>query len=82
MALQYAARLALIAFATANVQGLLSKSDLFSTLQTGLLVAVIFFVLGVIIGDLARKAVEESVEKDLRQAFQNQASQELTSSNS
>jgi len=82
LALQYAARLALIAFATANVQGLLSKSDLFSTLQTGLLVAVIFFVLGAIIGDLARKAVEESVEKDLRQAFQDQASQELTSSNS
>ena len=82
MALQYAARLALIAFATTNVQGLLSKSDLFSTLQTGLLVAVIFFVLGAIIGDLARKAVEESVEKDLRQAFQNQATQELTSSNS
>jgi len=82
LALQYAARLALIAFATTNVQGLLSKSDLFSTLQTGLLVAVIFFVLGAIIGDLARKAVEESVEKDLRQAFQSQATQELTSSNS
>lgn len=82
MAVQYAARLAMIAFATANLQGMLSNSELVGTIQNGLLAAGLFFVLGYLIGNLAQKVVEESVEKELRETFQHLPTQEPTSSNS
>ncbi|QDU78385.1 hypothetical protein Pla110_00860 [Polystyrenella longa] len=67
MAVQFAARLALIAFAAANLQGSLTGSDLSGTLQTALIVAALFFLAGLVIGDLSRRVVEENVEKELRE---------------
>lgn len=72
MAVQFAARLALIAFASANLQGSLTGVDLVGALQTALIVAALFFLAGLIIGDISRRVVEESVERELL-ALLNQA---------
>ena len=66
MAVQFAARLALVAFAAMNLQGSLAGSDLPGVLQTALIVAALFFLVGLIIGDISRRVVEENVEKELQ----------------
>ena len=59
MAVQYASRLSLVAFATAAVRGLLMRSELVAALQASLLAAAAFYGLGLLLGDLARRLVEE-----------------------
>ena len=61
MAHQYAVRLALIAFATAAIQGAVRQSGFEPALKFALAAAAAFFVLGWLCGELARRIVEESI---------------------
>jgi VIT1/CCC1 family predicted Fe2+/Mn2+ transporter len=61
----FASQLGLIAFATAAIQGLISGAEFFKSVQTALLVLLVFYGLGLILGDLARRVVEESVLAEL-----------------
>lgn len=72
MAVQYASRLALIAFAVSNLQGALSGTDVSGTIQSALTITAIFFVVGIIVGELGRRVTEESVEKELYKMFSGQ----------
>lgn len=65
MALQLASRLSLIAFATSLIRGLLVGSDFRATLQAGLFAAAAFYGLGLLLGELARRLVEEHVVAQL-----------------
>jgi hypothetical protein len=58
---QYAARLSLIAFATATIQGAMRQAGFEPALKFALAAAAAFFVLGWLCGELARRIVEESV---------------------
>ncbi|QDV53039.1 hypothetical protein [Gimesia fumaroli] len=60
MALHYAFRLSLIAFATESVRGILSHTDFIGATQSALVAAVIFFGLGLVLGEVATRLVEES----------------------
>jgi hypothetical protein len=60
----FASRLSLIAFATAIVQGLIDRADFQGTLQTALLLLAVFFGLGYVIGEIARRVVEEGVQAE------------------
>jgi hypothetical protein len=66
---QFASRLSLIAFATAAVRGLLSQADFYGTIQTALVALGVFYVLGLVIGDAARRIVEENAKADLVERF-------------
>lgn len=62
---QFAFRLSLIAFATAAVRGLMAGGDFAGTMQSALWILALFFGLGWIIGELARRVIEEQVEAEL-----------------
>jgi hypothetical protein len=59
---QYAARLALIAFATAVIQGLAMRAAFEPALKLALAAAAAAYVLGWFCGEMARRIVEESVQ--------------------
>jgi len=61
VAQEYAVRLALIAFATAAIQGLVMRADFQPALKSALAAAFAFYVLGWLCGEMARRIVEESV---------------------
>ena len=79
MAIQFASRLALIAFATVSLRGVLVGGQFEGTLKTALVAGVVFYFFGMICGDLARRIVEEDaraeVEKMLKETM-NEASNE------
>ncbi len=60
MALHYAFRLSLIAFATESVRGIISHADFISATQSAFVAAAIFFGLGLMLGEVATRLVEES----------------------
>tara|TARA_R110002111_G_scaffold256015_1_gene322686 strand:+ start:30910 stop:31131 length:222 start_codon:yes stop_codon:yes gene_type:complete len=60
VALHYAFRLSLIAFATESVRGIFSHSDFIGATQSALVAAIIFFGLGLVLGEIATRLVEES----------------------
>ncbi len=60
MALHYAFRLSLIAFATESVRGIFSHADFIGATQSALVAAIIFFGLGLVLGEIATRLVEES----------------------
>jgi hypothetical protein len=70
VATQFASRLALIAFATAALRGVICEADFFGTIQTALVALGTFYVLGLVVGDVARRTVEENVEAELARANQ------------
>lgn len=72
MALVFAKQLALIAFATGVLQGVLSGGAIEAVLQRTLLASLLFYVLGAILGELARWLVEDNVRSELSR-IQNQA---------
>jgi hypothetical protein len=55
----------LIAFATVAVRGLLGQADFFGTIQTALVSLGAFYVLGLVVGEAARRLVEENAKADL-----------------
>jgi hypothetical protein len=61
VAQEYAVRLALIAFATAAIQGLVMRADFQPALKSALTAALAFYVLGWLCGEMARRIVEENV---------------------
>lgn len=61
MAHEYAVRLALVAFATAAIQGLFTRSAFEPALKLALCAAAGFYCLGWLCGEMARRIVEESV---------------------
>lgn len=61
MAVQYAVRLALVAFAVACVQGLRSGADLEGALRSAFLSGACLAPVGAACGALARRVVEEHV---------------------
>lgn len=66
MALHTACRLALIAFATVALRGVLDGSEFQAALTLAIKVAVIFFGIGLIIGELARRLTEDMVTAKIR----------------
>lgn len=66
MARQFATQLALIAFSTASVRGLISGADFEGTLEAALIAMGVFYVLGFVFGELARRVVEECVESEFK----------------
>jgi hypothetical protein len=66
---QFARRLSLIAFATAVLRGLLGQADFFGTIQTALVALGVFYVLGLVVGEAARRMVEENAKADLMERF-------------
>tara|TARA_R110002095_G_scaffold173588_2_gene150952 strand:- start:881 stop:1102 length:222 start_codon:yes stop_codon:yes gene_type:complete len=60
VALHYAFRLSLIAFATESVRGIFSHADFIGATQSALVAAIIFFGLGLVLGEIATRLVEES----------------------
>ena len=60
MAIQFATRLALIAFATVAMRGVLDNTDFCGCLQSALLAAVMFCGIGYVVGLIGRLVVEEA----------------------
>ena len=77
MASQFAYRLSLIAFATTTVRGLLSGADFYGTIQTALAALGLFFLAGLVLGELARRVIEESVDTQIARSIA-AASQQIT----
>jgi hypothetical protein len=65
VASQFAYRLSLIAFTTTTVRGLLSGADFYGTIQAALLALAVFYAAGLLMGELARRVVEESVDAEI-----------------
>lgn len=65
MAIPFASRLALIAFATATLRGLLEGGDFRGTMWAALVALAAFYGLGLVLGDLARRLAEESARTEL-----------------
>jgi hypothetical protein len=65
MAVQFASRLSLIAFATVSFRGMLTSIDFEGSLKAALIAAAGFYGLGLVLGELARRVVEESVASEL-----------------
>jgi hypothetical protein len=59
---EYAVRLALIAFATAAIQGLATRAAFEPALKLALAAAASFYVLGWFFGEMARRIVVESIQ--------------------
>ncbi len=62
MAHEFGVRLALIAFATAAFEGLVSRSTFEPALTRALAALGLFYLLGCLCGELARRVVEENVQ--------------------
>jgi hypothetical protein len=59
---QYAPRLALIAILTVIGRGLLGDGDFAGTVKTAAVAGAAFFVLGLLVGEIARRLIEEHVQ--------------------
>ena len=62
----FASRLSLIAFATASARGVMTGADFTGTLKAALIAAAVFYGLGLIFGDLARRVVEDNVRTEIK----------------
>ncbi len=65
MAVHFAGRLSLVAFATAAARGVLAGWDFQGSLQTALVALGVFYCLGFVLGDLARRLVEENAQAEV-----------------
>lgn len=70
MALHVAHRLTLIAFATVAMRGVLDRAGLEATLNTALLAGAIAFPIGLVLGDLARRLIEDTVRTEVERVLQ------------
>ena len=61
---QFATRVSMIAFATVCLRGMLLGSEFLGTIRTALLAGACFYCLGAILGEIARRVVEESVQSE------------------
>ncbi len=67
MATSFARHLALLAFATVTLRGLVDGADFQGTLRTALYALPVFFLIGLLCGEIARLVVEERAEEELRE---------------
>lgn len=63
MAAQFAVRFALIAFAVAEIRGLMLGGD-FTATETALTAGLVCLVLGFVVGELATRVVQESARRE------------------
>jgi len=61
---QFASRLALIAFATTAIHGVIVRSAFDSTMPLAMIAGAVAFFAGLILGDLARRLVEEQTQAE------------------
>ena len=78
MAAHFAAQLALIAFAIVEVQGLIVRGDFSAVTKAGLIAAALFFALGLVTGELARRIMEETAGRELEQMIAASAAKDST----
>ena len=64
MASLFASRLSLIAFATVSVRGVITGAEFEGTLKSALFAAVVFYGLGLVVGELARRVIEDNVRSE------------------
>lgn len=73
MALHTACRLALIAFATVALRGVLDGSEFQTVLILAIKTGAVFFGIGMIIGELARRLLEDMVISKIRKVIDENA---------
>ena len=61
---QFATRISMITFATVCLRGMLLGSEFLGTIRSALFAGAGFYCFGVIIGEIARRIVEESVQSE------------------
>lgn len=66
MAKLFAARLALIAFAVTLADALFSSRAFYPSLSSALIKAVLFYGIGFVVGELARRIIEENAEAEFK----------------
>ncbi len=59
----------MITFATVCLRGMLQGSEFLGTIRTALFAGAGFYCLGAIIGEIARRVVEESVQSEFEKLF-------------
>lgn len=64
MAAHFAGQLALLAFAVAELRGLLLGGDFSAATKTALLAAAALFAVGLVTGRLAQRVVEEAARQE------------------
>lgn len=73
MALHTACRLALIAFATIAIRGVLNGSEFQAVLMLAIRTGAVFFGIGLIVGELARRLLEDMVISRIRKVIDENA---------
>lgn len=58
--------MALIAFATVSARGVLDGTDFGSTVVSGLQIGAAIFITGLIIGDFARRLIDDVVQAEVQ----------------
>lgn len=76
MALHTACRLALIAFATVALRGALDGSEFRTVLILAIKIGAAFFGIGMIIGELARRLLEDIVISKIKKVIDENATQD------
>lgn len=76
MALHTACRLALIAFATVAFRGALDGSEFRTVLILAIKIGAAFFGIGMIIGELARRLLEDIVISKIKKVIDENATQD------
>ena len=76
MALHTASRLALIAFATVAFRGVLDGSEFRTVLILAIKIGAAFFGIGMIIGELARRLLEDIVISKIKKVIDENATQD------
>ena len=59
--------MSMITFATVCMRGVISGAEFAGTIQVALLSGAVFYCLGAIVGEIARRTVEESVQMEFDQ---------------
>ena len=76
MALHTACRLALIAFATVAFRGVLDGSEFRTVLILAIKIGAAFFGIGMIIGEIARRLLEDIVISKIKKVIDENATQD------
>ncbi len=66
VAAQFGSRLALIAFATALMRGTIDRTDFVGAIQFAMIVLVVFFAIGLMIGEIGYRLAKECGEVEFQ----------------
>jgi hypothetical protein len=70
--MQFASRLSLVAFATAAARGLLASTPFAAAIYSALVAGAAFYGIGLLLGDLARRLVEEHARSEFERIISGQ----------